>query len=143
MSLRLAGAAIFLIAAFFTWQGSQYSAPFGDVLGPGAFPVVIGIPAMLLAASIVIVPGGTVTWPAPGRIGRQVAAVIILVAYAWLLNPLGFPLATFGLIAGIGITLGGPVAKSILLGAVFAPALWALFDQVLGLPLDLLGSWFE
>lgn len=141
MSLRLAGAAIFLIAAIFAWQGSQYSAPFGDVLGPGVFPVVVGIPAMLLAGSLVVAPGGTVSWPAPGRLARQAGAVVILIGYAWLLVPLGFPIATFGLIAGLGIALGGPVAGSLLLGVVIAPALWALFDQVLGLPLAVLGTW--
>ena len=142
MSLRLAGAAILVIAALFTYVGSQYTASFGDVLGPGAFPLVVGIPAMLLAASIVVVPGETVSWPAPARMARQAAVVAVLLAYAWLLKPLGFPLATFGLIAGVGITLGGPVGKCVLLGALFAPALWALFDRVLGLPLAPLGTWF-
>jgi putative tricarboxylic transport membrane protein len=73
---------------------------------------------------------------------RQVAALAILTGYAFLLRPLGFPIATFGLIAGMGIVLGGKPVKAVILGALFAPALWALFDQVLGLPLAVLGSWF-
>jgi putative tricarboxylic transport membrane protein len=65
------------------------------------------------------------------------------VGYAFLLLPLGFPIATFGLIAGLGIVLGGAPLKAVALGAVLSPGLWALFDQVLGLPLALLGRWFS
>ncbi|MDF0603218.1 tripartite tricarboxylate transporter TctB family protein [Psychromarinibacter sp. C21-152] len=142
MSVRLAGVAIFMIAALFTWYGRGYTASFGDVLGPGVFPVIVGIPAMILSASLVVFPSGQVEWPERPYLVRQLAALAILAGYAWLLGPLGFPLATFGLIVGIGIVLGGAPLKAVILGALFAPALWALFDQVLGLPLAVLGDWF-
>lgn len=143
MSVRLAGVAIFMIATLYTWYGSAYSANFGDVLGPAIFPMIVGIPTMILSASLVVFPSGQVEWPDRAHIFRQGAALAILFGYAWLLRPLGFPLATFGLIAGIGIVLGGPPLKSVILGAVLSPGLWLLFDQVLGLPLALLGSWFR
>ncbi|MCK0166724.1 tripartite tricarboxylate transporter TctB family protein [Jannaschia sp. S6380] len=140
MSVRLAGAAILVVAAFYTYFGRGYSAAFGDVLGPSVFPVLVGTVAMILAGSLVIFPSGTVAWPSAGRMGRQLGALVVLFGYAWVLVPLGFPLATFGLIAGLAIVLGGPVWKSILLGAVMSLGLWALFDQVLGLPLAFLGD---
>ena len=71
-----------------------------------------------------------------------IAALVILIAYAWLLRPLGFPLATFGLIAALGMVLSGKPWKALVLAAFIAPGLWALFDQLLGLPLAFLGSWF-
>jgi len=143
MSVRLAGVAIFMIAALYTWYGRVYTASFGDVLGPSVFPLIVGIPTMILSASLVVFPSGHVEWPDRSHIFRQVAALVILFGYAWLLRPLGFPLATFGLIAGIGIVLGGPPLKSVILGAVLSPGLWVLFDQVLGLPLAFLGGWFR
>ncbi|MBY6200948.1 tripartite tricarboxylate transporter TctB family protein [Maritalea mobilis] len=143
MSVRLAGVAIFMIAALYTWYGRDYTASFGDVLGPSVFPMIVGIPAMILSASLVVFPTGQVAWPDRSHMLRQVAALAILLGYAFLLLPLGFPLATFGLIAGMGIVLGGSPVKAIILGALFAPALWALFDQVLGLPLAVLGRWFS
>lgn len=143
MSVRLAGVAIFMIAALYTWYGREYTASFGDVLGPSVFPLIVGIPTMILSASLVAFPTGRVEWPDREHIFRQVAALAILFGYAWLLRPLGFPLATFGLIAGIGIVLGGPPLRSVILGAVLAPGLWLLFDQVLGLPLAFLGAWFS
>lgn len=142
MSVRLAGVAIFMIAALYTWYGRDYTASFGDVLGPSVFPMIVGIPAMILSASLVVFPSGQVAWPDRSHMARQVAALAILAGYAWLLLPLGFPIATFGLIAGLGIVLGGKPLKAVALGAVLAPGLWALFDQVLGLPLAVLGRWF-
>lgn len=143
MSVRLAGVAIFMIAALYTWYGQDYTASFGDVLGPAVFPMIVGIPAMILSASLVVFPSGQVGWPDRNHMLRQAAALAILVGYAFLLLPLGFPLATFGLIAGLGIVLGGAPLKAVALGAILAPGLWALFDQVLGLPLAILGRWFS
>ena len=51
VTIRLAGVAIFLIAALFTWVGRGYTATFSDVLGPSVFPVIVGIPTMILSAS--------------------------------------------------------------------------------------------
>lgn len=136
------GAVIFVIAALYTWQSGAYDITFGDVLGPTVFPVIVGVPMMILSASLVVFPTGQADWPAPERIWRQAAALAVLVGYTFLLKPLGFPLATFGLISLSGIILGGAAWKATLLGALIAPALWALFDQVLGLPLDFLGTLF-
>ncbi len=142
MSVRILGVAVFVIAALYTYYADSYTINFGDVLGPSVFPVIIGIPMMILSASLVVFPSGQVDWPAPRRMWRQAAALAVLVGYTMVLRPLGFPLATFALIAFIGLILGGAMWKATLLGAIMAPALWALFDQVLGLPLDFLGSLF-
>ncbi|MCL3883271.1 tripartite tricarboxylate transporter TctB family protein [Marivita sp. GX14005] len=142
MSIRLAGAAIFMVAAVYTWFGSGYSAPFGDVLGPSVFTLIVGIPTMLLSASLVAFPSGQTDWPDKSGWLRQGAALAILFGYAATLKGLGFPIATFFLIALLGITLGGKPVKSLILGAVMSLFLWALFDQVLGLPLAFLGAYF-
>lgn len=142
ISVRLLGAAIFLIAALYTYYGQGYSVAFGDVLGPSVFPVIVGVPAMLLSASLVVFPSGQVEWPDRSHILRQVAALAILLGYAWSLKPLGFPLATFGLIAALAIVLGGTPVRALVLGAAMSLGLWVLFDQVLGLPLAFLGSVF-
>ena len=136
------GVAIFLIAALYTQRAGTYAVTFGDVLGPTVFPIIVGVPMMILSASLVVFPTGQVQWPAPQRMGRQAAALAVLAGYTIVLEPLGFPLATFALIALIGIVLGGAPWRAALLGAIMAPGLWALFDQVLGLPLDFLGSLF-
>ena len=142
MSNRLVAAVIFLVAAAYFYTARDYTATFGDVLGPSAFPKLIAVPTMILSGLIVAFPGGGVSWPEKHRMLRQVAALLVLLGYALLLKPLGFPLATGLLIALMAWLMGGPPVSSILLGVLSAPALYILFDRVLGLPLDMLGSWF-
>ena len=103
------------------------------------FPIIVGIPMMILSASLVVFPTGQVDWPAPQRMWRQAAALAVLVGFTMTLEPLGLPAGHFALITLIGIILGGAPRRAVLLGAIMAPALWALFDQVLGLPLDFSG----
>ena len=142
LGIRLVAAAIFVIAAVYTITGRGYSASFGDVLGPSVFPTMVGIPTLVLSGLIALFPGGETSWPVRGRLLRQLAALAILIGYVFLLQPLGFPLSTGLLIALIAVLMGGPPMKALLLGVVAAPALFVLFDRVLGLPLDVLGSWF-
>jgi len=142
VSVRLLGVAILVITALYTWHSQSYTASFGDVLGPAIFPVIVGIPVMILAASLAVFPSGQVAWAPWDRLWRQAAALAVLLGYSTLLRPLGFPLATFGLIAILGLIMGGPATKTTIVAAVLAPGLWILFDQVLGLPLVFLGSLF-
>lgn len=143
MSSRLAGAAIFLIAALYAWTAQGYSLSFGDVLGPSVFPVIIAVPAMALALSMVVFPGTPTEWPKPARLIRQGMVLTTLIAYAFLLRPLGFPVATAALIALLAVMLDGPPIKSVIIGVVGALGLWLLFDQLLGLPIDFFGSAFK
>ena len=130
ISTRLLAAVIFVVAAVYTYYGNTYTVSFGDVLGPSVFPVIVGVPAMIFAGSLVVFPGGGVQWAGRTHLIRQGIALAVLLAYAWLLKPLGFPLATFGLIAALAATLGGPAVKSIQWGAAMSLCLWVLFDQI-------------
>ena len=141
-SVRLFGAAVFAIAALYTLQSQTYQITFGDVLGPSVFPLIVGIPMMILSASLVIFPTGEVEWPGKDRLWRQAVALAAFIGYTLVMEQLGFPIATAALIAIVGIVMGGAPWRAIALGAVFGPGLWALFDQVLGLPLDFLGTLF-
>lgn len=142
MSVRLAGAAILVIAALYVWLARGYTASFGDVLGPSVFPTMVGIAAIALSASLVLFPGGAVSWPSGSRMVRQACALAALIGYAVLLKPLGFPLATALLIIAVTLVLEGPPLTAVIIGVVGALSLWALFDQILGLPLAFLGRWF-
>jgi putative tricarboxylic transport membrane protein len=142
VSVRLFGAAVFAIAALYTQQAGTYQITFGDVLGPSVFPVIVGIPMMILSASLVVFPTGQVEWPGRDRLWRQAAALAVFVGYTLVMEQIGFPITTAILIAVIGMIMGGAPWRAVLLGAVFGPGLWALFDQVLGLPLDFLGTLF-
>jgi putative tricarboxylic transport membrane protein len=139
---RLAGFCFFLLAAGYVWLSAGYTAGFGDPLGPAIFPRVIGIPAILLGLSLMLWPRHNAHWA--GRMGllRQGTAIVLLLGYALLLEPLGFVPSTFTAILGLGLLMGAPPAMGLLTAALAAPGLYLLFDRLMGLPLPLLGTWF-
>ncbi|MBC9247413.1 tripartite tricarboxylate transporter TctB family protein [Paracoccus sp. 11-3] len=143
MSDRLAGFAFFLLATGYVWLSAGYTTSFGDPLGPAIFPRIIGIPAILLSLSLVIWPRHNATWAGPAGLMRQGVAVAILLAYALLLEPVGFVPMTFIAVLGLGLLMGAPPLPGLLVAVVAAPGLYLLFDRLMGLPLPLLGTWIS
>lgn len=143
MSDRLAGLAFFLLATGYVWLSAGYTTSFGDPLGPAIFPRIIGIPAILLSLSLVIWPRHNATWAGPAGLARQAIAIAILLAYALLLEPVGFVPMTFIAVFGLALLMGAPTLNGLLVAALAAPGLYLLFDRLMGLPLPLLGTWFS
>ncbi|WP_265502485.1 tripartite tricarboxylate transporter TctB family protein [Paracoccus beibuensis] len=142
MTDRLAGICFFLLAAGYVWLSAGYTAGFGDPLGPSIFPRVIGIPAVLLGLSLMIWPRHNADWAGADGLLRQGAALLLLVGYALLLEPLGFVLSTFVAVLGLGLLMGAPPIRGVLTAGISAPGLYLLFDRLMGLPLPALGTWF-
>ncbi|WP_299363899.1 tripartite tricarboxylate transporter TctB family protein [uncultured Paracoccus sp.] len=142
MTDRVAGLAFVLLAAGYVWLSAGYTASFGDPLGPAIFPRVVGIPAVVLGLALVIWPGHNARWAGRDGMIRQAAAVAILIGYALLLEPLGFVPTSFAVLLGLSLLMQAPPVPAVLTAAVAAPALYLLFDRVMGLPLPLLGTAF-
>lgn len=141
MSDRVAGLILLVLSGIYVWLAGGYRAGFGDPLGPAAFPRIVGIPAMALSLLLIIWPGTEPDWARDSRLLRQGAALAALLGYAFLLEPLGFVLSTFIAVAALSLLMRASPRAAILSGAGIAPALWLLFDRLLGLPLPLAGSW--
>ncbi len=75
--------------------------------------------------------------PEPGTARRIALSTVSFVAYAFLLAPLGFVLATTLEFAVLARLFGGPLGRGAAAGLVFALLLYALFVYGLGLPLPL------
>lgn len=142
MTDRLAGVCFFLLATGYVWVSTGYTAGFGDPLGPAIFPRVIGIPAVLLGLSLMIWPRHNAEWAATDGLLRQGAALVLLLGYALLLEPLGFVPSTFAAVLGLGLLMGAPPIKGFLTAGLAAPGLYLLFDRLMGLPLPVIGTWF-
>ncbi|OSP53676.1 tripartite tricarboxylate transporter TctB family protein [Pseudoruegeria sp. SK021] len=139
MSDRLAGMAILAVSLVYLWAAGGYEAGFGDPLGPAAFPRIIGIPAAVISILLIIWPGRDPQWAGGRRLIRQIAALATLIGYALLLEPLGFVPSTFLAVGGLALLMGARLVPALLTAATIAPALYILFDRVMGLPLPLLG----
>jgi len=136
MTDRIVGALLFALAVVYGLVGRGYTSDFqSDPLGPSAFPLLLS--GLLGATALVLLfrPGPEAEWPRGQALVHQVAAVGILIAYAFMLEPVGFIPSTAVAIAVVALQLGATYRHSALLGGGMSVVLYTLFDPVLGLPL--------
>jgi putative tricarboxylic transport membrane protein len=131
---RALGLALLALAGLAIWSAQLLVVPFAaDPLGPRAFPsVVAGL--MGVCGALLLLPRGAAL-PAMERRIAPWALVLVMGAYALLLVPLGFLMATALLAFGVALLFGAGALGALLTGAATSAVLWALFDRVLDLPL--------
>lgn len=142
MSDRIAGALICAVAILYVVVAGNYAVSFADPVGASVFPRLVGIPAILLAASLVLRPGPEARWASGRGLLRQAGVLALLLAYALFLEQIGFVPATLVLVAVMSMVMGARPLAAGMTGLITVPALYLLFDRVLGLPLEPLGSYF-
>ncbi len=106
-----------------------------DPVGPKTFPVMIGSVAALAALFMVFKPDPEPEWPGLRTVGALLVAVVVLVAYAYALKPLGFLLPT-ALAAGLlSYQISPKPANAAMTGAGLSVGLFLLFKYALDLGL--------
>ncbi|MBJ3778094.1 tripartite tricarboxylate transporter TctB family protein [Acuticoccus mangrovi] len=140
MSDRIVGLLFLGLSIWYGYTAGSYEASFGDPLGPAAFPQIISVPAALVSLGLILRPDPDPTWSRGVVALRQIGALVLFVAYAVLLIPLGFGLSTFLGVMLFAMLIGASWLKGALAGIIMAPALFILFDVLLGLPLPLAPS---
>ena len=132
-------------AAFFTMD--QLLPPFmqRNPIWPSTFPKVIAIFGALTALAILLgLEKSDDTGPKPGEInyrrltdyklGQALTLIALMIAYALLLRPAGFLLATIGFLVGGSLILGErKFPRLILVAAIATGVVWYLVQQVLGI----------
>jgi putative tricarboxylic transport membrane protein len=141
MTTRVLGTAIFLIAVVFLCVGSSYRIGAGDPVGPSLFPMLVSIPALALSGALIVNPRLEHPWQGRKSAFRLLIGIGCLFAYAFLLEPIGFLLATFLMFAGMAYLFGANQKQASAAAVVASPGLFILFDVVLGLPLPAFGEW--
>ncbi len=135
---RLAALVIFVAAVLYAREATTFhGATVADVVGPAAYPALVGGLAALLAAIQFVRPrdsaGGEPFWR---QHGRPILLALSLFAYTRALEPLGFVVSTFLYLTGSHLWLGERrPALAVLLAAGLTTALWLVFDRALGLAL--------
>jgi putative tricarboxylic transport membrane protein len=135
---RVAAFVIFVVAVLYVREATTFrGATVADVVGPSAYPALVGSLAAVLAAIQFVRPrGGADGQPFWQQHGRPVLLAASLFAYTRALEPLGFVVSTFLYLAGSHLWLGErrPI-RAVLLAAALTAVLWAVFDRALGLAL--------
>jgi putative tricarboxylic transport membrane protein len=136
---RLAAVILFLMGLLYGRLSLMYrGATVADVVGPSAYPLILGILLSLLAVALFLesrrpaAEGGTF-WMRHGRTAVMVGA---LFAYTMLLERLGFLVTTFSYLTLSHLWFGERSAlKAAVVAAAVTIGLWLVFDRVLSLRL--------
>lgn len=139
---RLAGALCLVLAALVALGARRFTVTFlADPVGPKALPYFTAALLALGGALILLKPMPESAWPERKGAVLLGAASASFVAYALLMAPLGFFLATALEITLLSRLFGARLTQSFGAGAGIATGLYALFVYGLGLPLPI-GSVF-
>jgi putative tricarboxylic transport membrane protein len=135
LSDRIAGAIILALAIWYWIEAGTYTVAYGDPAGPSLLPRGIAVPMAIFAIYLVVRPDPDPVWVRWPHVWRQVATLVVLIAYPLLIEPLGFPLSTTlgGLL--LARVLGGTWLQSVATGLALGFGLYFLFDGVFRLPL--------
>jgi len=138
---RVAGITLLLTAGAVALTARGYTVDFlTDPIGARALP---WLAAGLIAAGALGMLGrpasGTDRAPAPSA--RLALTVAALVAYALLLDVIGFVVATGLAMTALSVVFGGRWRTGALAGFAWAAALWLLFDRLLDLALPVGRLW--
>lgn len=139
---RVAGAILVVVGFAVGVEASTFNVSFPtDPVGPKALPYLSALVFVGAGAVLSARPGPGAPWPHRSVLLRMVGAVAAFGAYAALIAPLGFVVATTATVSALSILFGGPWKKAVAAAVTLSAVLWYLFVWALGLPLPLGSVW--
>ena len=136
MSDRLLGVVCLALAGFLIWRSTLVELSFiVDPLGPKAFPIIIGGVLGVAGLYPLLKPDPRPVWPGARGFVEIAIAIVVMVAYAWLLPELGFVLVTAVAASILAWRLGSNPVYAIVAGVSIAIAIYVIFHLILGLSL--------
>lgn len=134
---RIFGLLLFVLAVAYGWAAQQWPAPFGgqEAVGPKTFPTILSVVLALSSIYLIAKPDPDTHWPVGRTALELVLALVILVAYALLLEPLGFVPATTLAVGTLCWRMGAGWKGAFLTGLIGAILVFVLFNNVLELSL--------
>jgi putative tricarboxylic transport membrane protein len=136
MSDRLLGGLAILLALFMIVGAWQIETGLMlDPLGPRSFPIIIAVVLAIAALYVLVRPDPEPDWPARSRVLEIALALVVMIAYALLLQPLGFIIASALAVFVLSWRLGGRPLGSVAVGIGVAVLIYVVFHLILGLSL--------
>jgi putative tricarboxylic transport membrane protein len=135
---RVAGAALAIAGLAIALEATTFEVAFlTDPVGPKALPLVAAVILFAAGGALLLRPRASSPWPSARVLGRMASATGVFLAYALVLEPMGFVLATTGTMTALSRLFGGSWLKSVVAAFALSVVLWYLFVWVLGLPLPM------
>ncbi|ALM54173.1 tripartite tricarboxylate transporter TctB family protein [Halomonas huangheensis] len=132
---RIAGTVLLVLAVAAWWHSHAFVTGFMQPVGPGVFPRLVSVPLAVLSGYLLLRPGFNERWPDKAGLARQLAVLVLLVAYAALLEPFGFiPVSLVGTVLLVRL-FGADWRQALMAGIGLSIGLYLLFEYALGIPL--------
>ena len=120
---RIFGAVMIIVALGYILSATTIQVPlFPDPMGPKMFPFMIAAGVIVCSLVMILRPDPEADWPASSAFIAIGVAVIVMIAYAYSLKPLGFLIPTaiaagilsyqlsprpmFAALSGVGLSVG-------------------------------------
>ncbi|WP_368184658.1 tripartite tricarboxylate transporter TctB family protein [Aestuariibius sp. HNIBRBA575] len=133
---RTFGLVVTLTALAYIASATQIQTSFlTDPVGPRMFPMLIGCVAVICGVVVMVRPDPNPDWPAMRTFGSLLVAVVVLIAYAYSLKPLGFLFPTAITAAILSYQINPHAGRSIAAGIGLSAGLFLIFKFALGLGL--------
>jgi putative tricarboxylic transport membrane protein len=136
---RIFGILMLVLAVAYGWGATQFPEPFGgaESVGPETFPKVIAVVLALSSLYLIVKPDPDNAWP-KGRVALElIIAVLVLIAYTLLLEPLGFIVSTLLAVGTLCWRMGAAPVRAFVTGGVAGIVVYLLFTYALDLALPL------
>lgn len=136
MSDRIFGGFGLLLAIFYIWAASIIKDSFMvDVIGPRAFPYIVGAVLGLCSLYFIFRPDEEPKWPVLRDLGEIMFAAAVLLLYAWMLPVFGFLITTVFATAYLTWRLGTKPLGALITGVATSGGIYIVFHLILGLSL--------
>ena len=136
MSDRIFGGFGLLLAIFYIWAATIIKDSFMvDVVGPRAFPYMVGTVLSICSIYFMIRPDSEPAWPAFRKFTEIVFAAAVMLLYAWALPEFGFLISTVFATAYLTWRLGTKPHWSLVTGVLTSGGIYIVFHLILGLSL--------
>ncbi|MEP2782881.1 MAG: tripartite tricarboxylate transporter TctB family protein [Pseudoruegeria sp.] len=133
---RIFGLVVTLAALTYIVGATQIQTSFmADPVGPKMFPILVGCVATICGVVVMIRPDPDPDWPATRTFGALLFSVVVLVAYAYSLKPLGFIIPTAIAAAVLSYQIEPKPKNAVLAGVGLSIGLFLVFKFALGLGL--------
>lgn len=136
---RIFGVLMLVLAVAYGWGATQFPEPFGgaESVGPETFPKILAVVLALSSLYLIVKPDPDHAWPVGRTALELVIAVVVLIAYTLLLEPLGFIIATLLAVGTLCWRMGASPVRAYVTGGVAGVVVFVLFTFALDLALPL------
>ncbi|NYS62480.1 MULTISPECIES: tripartite tricarboxylate transporter TctB family protein [Vreelandella] len=136
---RIFGVLMIVLAVAYGWGATQFPEPFGgaEAVGPDTFPKLLAVVLIISSLYMIVRPDPDHAWPWSRTGIELIIAVVVLILYAMLLQPLGFIISTTLAVGTLCWRMGSRPANAYITGAVSGVVVYFLFSFALDLALPL------